>query len=66
MDGVYPLDGSGASDGWKAGRELGLPYAGMVDRGDYKITGLHPKKGVPKTDIPFILEINYIAFMTAV
>jgi len=31
------MDGSGASDGWKTGRELKLHYTGMVDRA---ITGL--------------------------
>ena len=39
---LFPKSGSRASDGWKNGRDWGLPYTGMVDTGDYKITGLHP------------------------
>ena len=44
-EGTFLKSGSRASDGWKDGRDWGLPYTGMVDRGDYKITGLHPVFG---------------------
>ena len=36
------MGGNDASDEWKDGRDFELPYTGLVDRGDYKITGLHP------------------------
>ena len=39
---MLPMGGNDASDEWKDGRDFELPYTGLVDRGDYKITGLHP------------------------
>ena len=39
---MLPMDGNDASDELKEGRGFELPYAELVDRGDYKITGLHP------------------------
>lgn len=41
LEGLFLMDGSGASDGWKQGRDWGQYYTEKVDRGDYKITGLH-------------------------
>ena len=31
--------------GGRTGWDYGLPYTELVDRGDYKITGLHPVFG---------------------
>ena len=33
LEGLFLMDGSGASDGWKQGREGGLYYTEKVDRG---------------------------------
>ncbi len=42
LETMLPMGGNDASDEWKDGRDFELPYTGLVDRGDYKITGLHP------------------------
>ena len=57
---MYLLDGSGASDGWKTGRELGLTYTGMVDRGDYRITPCFLNPVLLKLHIYTIYLFNYI------
>jgi len=33
LEGLFLMDGSGASDGWKQGRDWGLYYTEKVDRG---------------------------------
>jgi len=43
--GRFQILEAGLLMGGRTGWDYGLPYTELVDRGDYKITGLHPVFG---------------------